>query len=75
MLKMLVVGRASPTTRPDLHCPLCQRFGADGSGPGSLGFLALDLAFAVAIINLLAYPDLDGGHLLYYLIELIKAVR
>jgi len=36
-----------------------------------LNFLAL-MSLTLAIINLLPIPVLDGGHLLYYLIELIK---
>ncbi|MFC4728504.1 RIP metalloprotease RseP [Coralloluteibacterium thermophilus] len=36
-----------------------------------LNFLAL-LSLSLAIMNLLPIPVLDGGHLLYYLIELIK---
>ena len=36
-----------------------------------LNFLAL-LSLSLAIINLLPIPILDGGHLLYYLIELVK---
>ncbi|TXK62158.1 RIP metalloprotease RseP [Alkalisalibacterium limincola] len=36
-----------------------------------LNFLAL-LSLSLAIINLLPIPILDGGHLLYYFIELIK---
>lgn len=36
-----------------------------------LSFLAL-LSLSLAIINLLPIPILDGGHLLYYLIELVK---
>lgn len=36
-----------------------------------LNFLAL-LSLSLAIINLLPIPVLDGGHLLYYLIELVK---
>ena len=36
-----------------------------------LNFLAL-LSLSLAIINLLPIPVLDGGHLLYYLIELLK---
>jgi len=36
-----------------------------------LNFLAL-LSLSLAIINLLPIPVLDGGHLLYYLIELAK---
>ncbi|RMH91135.1 RIP metalloprotease RseP [Lysobacter pythonis] len=36
-----------------------------------LSFLAL-VSLSLAIINLLPIPILDGGHLLYYLIELVK---
>ena len=30
------------------------------------------LSLSIAILNLLPIPLLDGGHLLYYLIELVK---
>ena len=36
-----------------------------------LNFLAV-LSISLAILNLLPIPVLDGGHLLYYLIELVK---
>ena len=36
-----------------------------------LNFLAV-LSISLAILNLLPIPLLDGGHLLYYLIELVK---
>ena len=36
-----------------------------------LNFLAL-VSLSLAIVNLLPIPILDGGHLLYYLIELVK---
>ncbi|MGA9422695.1 MAG: RIP metalloprotease RseP [Rhodanobacteraceae bacterium] len=36
-----------------------------------LSFLAL-ISLSLAIMNLLPIPVLDGGHLLYYLIELVK---
>jgi regulator of sigma E protease len=36
-----------------------------------LNFLAL-ISLSLAIMNLLPIPILDGGHLLYYLIELVK---
>lgn len=36
-----------------------------------LGFLGL-ISLSLAIVNLLPIPILDGGHLLYYLIELVK---
>lgn len=38
---------------------------------GFLNFLAV-LSISLAILNLLPIPLLDGGHLLYYLIELVK---
>jgi len=39
--------------------------------PYFLRFLAL-VSLSLAILNLLPIPVLDGGHLLYYLIELVK---
>src|SRR5207344_1879632 len=36
-----------------------------------LSFLAV-ISLSLAILNLLPIPILDGGHLLYYLIELVK---
>ncbi|HEX8777082.1 MAG TPA: RIP metalloprotease RseP [Rhodanobacter sp.] len=36
-----------------------------------LQFLAT-VSLSLAVLNLLPIPDLDGGHLLYYLIELLK---
>jgi len=41
-------------------------------GPATfISFLAV-LSLSLAILNLLPIPVLDGGHLLYYLIELVK---
>ena len=72
MLKMLVVGRAS---LDNLSGPISIARFANGSAQMGLawflGFLAL-ISLSLAIINLLPIPILDGGHLLYYLIELIK---
>ena len=39
--------------------------------PWFLQFLAL-VSLSLAILNLLPIPILDGGHLLYYLVELVK---
>lgn len=39
--------------------------------PWFLQFLAL-VSLSLAILNLLPIPVLDGGHLLYYLVELVK---
>ncbi len=36
-----------------------------------LGFLAL-ISISIGVLNLLPIPLLDGGHLLYYMVELIK---
>jgi regulator of sigma E protease len=36
-----------------------------------LSFLAL-VSISLAVLNLLPVPMLDGGHLLYYLIEILK---
>lgn len=36
-----------------------------------LGFLAL-VSISIGVLNLLPIPILDGGHLLYYIIELVK---
>ncbi len=72
MLKMLIVGRAS---LDNLSGPITIARFANGSAQLGLawflGFLAL-ISLSLGIINLLPIPILDGGHLLYYLIELIK---
>jgi regulator of sigma E protease len=39
--------------------------------PWFLNFLAM-VSLSLAILNLLPIPLLDGGHLLYYLVELVK---
>ena len=36
-----------------------------------LGFLAL-ISISLGVLNLLPIPLLDGGHLMYYVIEIIK---
>jgi regulator of sigma E protease len=36
-----------------------------------LGFLAL-ISISLGVLNLLPVPILDGGHLLYYAIEIVK---
>lgn len=41
-------------------------------GTGWFLFFLATLSVSLAILNLLPIPVLDGGHLLYYLIELIK---
>ena len=72
MMRRLVTGHASlknvsgPVTIARVANASAKR-GADWF----LYFLAL-LSLSLAIINLLPIPILDGGHLLYYLIELLK---
>ena len=41
-------------------------------GPGAFFWLLAMLSLSIAILNLLPIPVLDGGHLLYYFIELFK---
>ena len=42
------------------------------NGPSRLLFFMAVLSLSLCIINLLPIPVLDGGHLLYYLIELVS---
>lgn len=44
---------------------------ADAGVVQFIGFLAL-ISISLGLLNLLPIPVLDGGHLLYYLIELVK---
>jgi len=72
MLGRMVVGEASwknlsgPVTIAD-YAGQTARIGA----AAFLGFLAL-VSISLAVLNLLPIPMLDGGHLLYYLIEILK---
>lgn len=72
MLWRMVTGRAS---LQNLSGPITiAQYANVSAGLGLawfLNFLAL-LSLSLAIINLLPIPVLDGGHLLYYLIELVK---
>jgi regulator of sigma E protease len=72
MIKRLLTGRASIE---NVSGPITiARYANASAGLGPawfLNFLAL-LSLSLAIINLLPIPILDGGHLLYYLIELVK---
>ena len=72
MLGRIVVGDASvknisgPITMAD--------FAGQSAEAGALvfvGYLAL-ISISLGVLNLLPVPLLDGGHLLYYLAELIK---
>lgn len=44
---------------------------ADAGWKTFLGFLAL-VSISLGILNLLPIPVLDGGHLLYYMVEIVK---
>jgi len=72
MIGRLLTGRASAA---NVSGPITIARYANASaqlGPAwFLNFLAL-LSLSLAIINLMPIPVLDGGHLLYYLIELVK---
>jgi regulator of sigma E protease len=72
MIGRLVSGRASAG---NVSGPITIARYANASaqlGPAwFLNFLAL-MSLSLAVINILPIPVLDGGHLLYYLIELVK---
>jgi len=72
MLGRMVTGKAS---LQNISGPITIARVANGSaslGPAwFLSFLAI-LSLSLCIMNLLPIPVLDGGHLLYYLIELVK---
>lgn len=72
MMARMVQGRAS---LENISGPITIARVADRSADMGLAwflsFLAL-ISLSLAIINLLPIPVLDGGHLLYYLIELVK---
>lgn len=72
MLKQLVLGRAS---LDNLSGPITiARLANDSAGMGVARFLSFlgIVSLSLGILNLLPIPLLDGGHLLYYLIELAK---
>lgn len=70
-LKKMIVGAISPK---NLSGPITIARVANATAENGLesfiGFIAL-LSISLGVINLLPIPVLDGGHLLYYLIELI----
>jgi len=72
MMRRMVTGRASVD---NIAGPVTIARAANASAKRGvdwfLWFLAL-ISLSLAIINLLPIPILDGGHLLYYLIELVK---
>ncbi len=72
LLKKMVVGLVS--TR-NLSGPITiAKVAGDSAESGLetfLGFLAL-LSVSLGVLNLLPIPVLDGGHILFYLVELVK---
>ena len=72
MMRRMLTGQASAQ---NVAGPITIARAANASAQRGLDwflyFLAL-LSLSLAIINLLPIPILDGGHLLYYLIELVK---
>lgn len=72
MIRRMLDGRASAD---NVAGPITiARYANASAGLGAawfLSFLAL-LSLSLAIMNLLPIPVLDGGHLLYYLIELLR---
>ncbi len=72
ILAKLLTGRASLST---ISGPVAIAQFADISADRGLAwflsFLAM-VSLSLAVMNLLPIPILDGGHLLYYLIELVK---
>lgn len=72
MLGRMVVGEASVKniSGPLSIAEMAGRSASFGVEP-FLSFLAL-ISISLGVLNLLPIPLLDGGHLLYYLVELIK---
>ena len=74
---MAVAGRARELILPLLFLPLTipvvvGGVGASaGAGGQYLAFLAL-ISISLGVLNLLPIPLLDGGHLMYYTIEVLK---
>jgi len=72
LLRHLVLGRASlENVSGPIGIARNANFSAQLGPSWFLWFLAT-LSLSIAILNLLPVPILDGGHLLYYLIELVK---
>ena len=72
MLGRMLVGKAS---LDNLSGPITiAQFAGQAASAGGMAFLALLalVSISLGVLNLLPVPVLDGGHLLYYLIELVK---
>ncbi|MCC9000992.1 MAG: RIP metalloprotease RseP [Candidatus Contendobacter sp.] len=72
MLGRMLIGKAS---LDNLSGPLTiAQFAGQAANAGPMAFLSLLalISISLGVLNLLPVPVLDGGHLLYYLIELLK---
>lgn len=73
--KMLVSMVGGEVSASNLGGPIrIAQYAGASAGAGAIqfiGFLAL-ISISLGLLNLLPIPVLDGGHLLYYLIELVK---
>ncbi|MCB1776299.1 MAG: sigma E protease regulator RseP [Candidatus Competibacteraceae bacterium] len=72
MLGRMLVGKAS---LDNLSGPLTiAQFAGQAASAGLIAFLSLLalISISLGVLNLLPVPVLDGGHLLYYLIEVVK---
>lgn len=72
MLGRMLIGKAS---LQNLSGPLTiAQFAGQAASAGFIAFFSLLalVSISLAVLNLLPIPVLDGGHLLYYLIELVK---
>lgn len=72
MLKRMLIGEVSTD---NLSGPISiAQFSGQAVQSGLIAFLSLVglLSLSIGILNLLPIPVLDGGHLMFYLIEIIK---
>lgn len=71
LIARLITGKVSVKS---LSGPVGIAQGADSSAKGGISYYLLFLAIvsiSLGVLNLLPVPVLDGGHLLYYLIEIV----
>lgn len=72
MLGRMLIGQASLS---NISGPITiAQFAGQAASSGLVPFLSVLalISISLAVLNLLPVPVLDGGHLLYYLIELVK---
>ncbi len=62
---------AQEPERTDHYRRLRRTVGADGMALLPVSFIAL-ISISLGVLNLLPVPVLDGGHLMYYIVEIIK---